>query len=575
MEGPHPVADLSDTFDVSLADARTAYEAGDWDAAAAAYERALDADQDDPDALDGLGQARWFQGHVGEALDLCERAYASFCRRGDHVAAARIALWLMVEYGEGAIANGWFQRSERLLADVELCEPHVELEVARARRAAATDPERAERHFAAALAAARTLGSTPAHVRVLTVLGVHHVSEGRVDEGMAMLDEAMAAVLGRELTDPWTVGSACCQMLAACDVAADWPRAMEWCREVVPFVERNGMVPLWAWCRAMFGGVLTAVGEWERAERELLDALRAYGGLGAPKDAFPLTRLAELRIRQGRYEEAERLIEDLEDHPRAVATGIALMLARGKHDAAAAACERRLERVGHSSAGAGTLLALLAHARLQLGELDAAADAVARLAELARALRRPDLTAAAETAAAQVSLARGDGAAAAHLDLALELFNRLGMPLESGRARLSLAEVYAAEGDIDLAIAEARRALRSFERLGALPDADAAAKLLRDLGTSGRSAPRLRETLTARELEVLALLGEGLSNAQIAERLVIAPKTAEHHVGRVLRKLDLTSRAEAAAHAARAGLRTATAGRSGSAGRRSPGPSGP
>lgn len=139
---------------------------------------------------------------------------------------------------------------------------------------------------------------------------------------------------------------------------------------------------------------------------------------------------------------------------------------------------------------------------------------------------------------------------------------RLGMPLESARARLGLARLHAWQGEPELAVEEARRALRNFERLGARPDADAAAALLRDLGVAGRTGPRLHEELTAREMEVLALLGEGLSNAQIAARLYIAPKTAEHHVGRVLRKLDLTSRAEAAAHAARAGITAVTAERS-------------
>jgi DNA-binding NarL/FixJ family response regulator len=100
--------------------------------------------------------------------------------------------------------------------------------------------------------------------------------------------------------------------------------------------------------------------------------------------------------------------------------------------------------------------------------------------------------------------------------------------------------------------AEARTALTVFEDLGAERGADAAAALLRDLGLrAARTGPRNLGRLTKREQEVLALLGEGLSNPEIAGRLFLSRKTVEHHVARILSKLGLRGRAEAAALAGR------------------------
>jgi DNA-binding NarL/FixJ family response regulator len=86
------------------------------------------------------------------------------------------------------------------------------------------------------------------------------------------------------------------------------------------------------------------------------------------------------------------------------------------------------------------------------------------------------------------------------------------------------------------------------------------ARRLRELGERGLPRgprPKTRANpagLTARELEVLRLVTEGLRNAQIAERLVLSEKTVDHHVSAILRKLDVRSRGEATAEAARLGL---------------------
>jgi DNA-binding CsgD family transcriptional regulator len=105
-----------------------------------------------------------------------------------------------------------------------------------------------------------------------------------------------------------------------------------------------------------------------------------------------------------------------------------------------------------------------------------------------------------------------------------------------------------------------RRAHENLNAIGARPAAAITARRLRDHGVHGiprGPRPATRENpagLTTRELEVLALIAEGLRNSEIADRLVLSPKTVDHHVSAILRKLNVPSRREAAAEATQLGL---------------------
>ncbi len=570
---------------------RRHFAQADWGAARDAYASALAADPGDPAALDGLGQSLWWLGEREAGIERRREAYAAYQRRGDARRAGGVAVYLAGEHRidrRAAEASGWLARARRLL-DGERAVPELGwLAIEDAKRAG--DPRDAERHARAALELAHEIADPDIECMALAQVGRAAVRQGRIDEGVALLDEAMTVALGGETRDPLACGDACCTTLVVCDGLADLDRAAQWCEAVVDFAERRRFVPVQSWCRAIYGAVLVRAGDWARAEAVLSEALaRRADRRRGQGHVLPLVVLAGLRLRQGRTEEAARLLDGLDAEPAALGALVRLHLQRGETTLAHALLDRAATRGaaaggdvrgvaggddGMASGGdvrrvAGRdddvasggdeldadVVVLRGELALAEGDLDAAAGAADRLRAAAAAQVRPDIAAHAALLGGRLAAAQGEHAAAAReLEDAVAAFAALRYPLEEARSRLALARVQAASAS-PLALPAARAARDAFERLGARPDADAAAALLRDLGAAGRTAGRgERDELTAREREVLALVTAGLSNHEIAGRLVIAPKTAEHHVSRVLAKLGVRSRAEAAAHAAREGL---------------------
>jgi DNA-binding CsgD family transcriptional regulator len=529
---------------------RDALAAADWEGARSCFEQARELGET-AEVLDGLSQAAHFQGAHLEAIALKERAFAAYRRRGKRPEAAEAARWLAFLYGavhgNRAAANGWLAWAERLLEGVEECVEHGRLALDRAPWT--DDPAERERHAMTALTIARRFGDRDLEFSAQALLGHAYVVRGRVDEGMSLIDEAMAAVSGGEVAGVDSIGDIYCRLLGACERAMDVTRAEQWIAAARRFVAWGDFVP--PTCRLHYGGILIAVGRWAEAEEELLGAARVFEGGYRGMRAAPLTRLAGLRVRQGRYEEAERLLQGNEPRPAARQVLATIALARG--DLALANDLARLCLEGEDASGpaCAPLLEMLVSIALARADLDAAREALDRLAALAGEGGNDPTTAAAELAAGRVCAAEGDARARSHLQKALETFAALDLPLEAARSQLELARALAPEAPAG-AIAEARLALAAFERLGAGPDADAAASLLRSLGVkAARAGPKGIGVLTKREREVLDLLAEGLSNPEIATRLYLSRKTVQHHVAHILAKLDLGSRTEAAAYAAR------------------------
>jgi ATP/maltotriose-dependent transcriptional regulator MalT len=531
--------------DDSVASGKAALRSGDWAGARALFEAAIAREETIP-ALEGLSDALFWLDEIGPSIDRRQRAYALYREAGDDCGAARVALFLartyFSAYGNAAVGNGWLQRAERLLDEVGPCRERGWLEQLRAKTA--PDAAATARHARRAVEIARAHGDADLEVWALSEEGRAIVALGRVDEGMALLDEAVAAATAGEAHSLLVVGDTCCNMLSACDRAADFERARQWCHVLDEFTRRHHSVTIFHYCRVVYSGVLIATGRWDDAEKELKTALQAVELPYPHEKVHSLSRLALLCVRRGRLDEAGQLLAGFETHGVAAEASASLHLARGQAALAIALLERRLAAVG-DGLPAVPLLRLMVEARLDARDLPAARAAAERLGGIAESAKRPPIRALALLAAARVERASG-GAAQVLFEKACTLFEELGMPFDAAVARLEWARALPST-DRELAVEDTRRARSAFEELGARAHADQAAALLRELGTGSRPGPRLSGELTRREDEVLDLLSHGLSNAEIGGRLFISPKTVEHHVGRILLKLGLRNRAEAVA----------------------------
>jgi DNA-binding CsgD family transcriptional regulator/tetratricopeptide (TPR) repeat protein len=270
-------------------------------------------------------------------------------------------------------------------------------------------------------------------------------------------------------------------------------------------------------------------GQWTQAADSAAEALRDRRTWPVPR-IFALTVLALVRARRGDPDVWPALDE-------------ALALAEPTGE---------LQRLGPVAAARAEAAWLEGREHEVAGETGATLDLAARrhapwvVGDLAAWRRRAGVAEPIDDGVAAPYAA----ALAGESERAARLWADLGCPYE---AALALA----AADDDDRAVL---RAFEDLQRLGARPAAAIVARRLRERGVRGlRRGPRASTQdnpagLTAREVEVLGLVGQGLRNADIAARLFLSEKTVGHHVSAILRKLGVRTRGEASAEAQRLGI---------------------
>jgi ATP/maltotriose-dependent transcriptional regulator MalT len=518
---------------------------GAWAEARVAFEAAL-AEAESSEALEGLGTAAEWLVDAGTLFDARERAYRLYRERGSPRNAARVAIQLGWDYrifrGEPAVAAGWLQRAHDLLEGLDPSPEHGWLALREASLLLGAGQLAAAHELTGRAAAlGRSLPDLDLEMTAAALDGLVLVNEGKVQEGMRRLDGAAAAVVGGEMSDLSAISYACCYLIFACERVRDFARAGQWCERLAAFCERYGSQPLFSVCRTHYAGVLMSRGRWSEAEQELRMAAPDLERNAAGMAAETLAGMAELRRRQGRVEEAGRMFERVEHRGDGRLGCASVALDLGDHRSAAEHAERYLREVGDE---AKTLrvggLEILARARVCLQDDDGARAVAEELDAIVSEVGTDALTACALATRGVVAAASGETERARRaLEDAVGLYGRNEMPYECACSRLELADVLAAEGREDSA--------RREERL--------AREALRELRVVAPDTPLARESLglTRRELEVLGLVADGLTDPQIAGKLIISEHTVHRHVANILAKLSCSSRAAAVRRASSAG----------------------
>jgi DNA-binding NarL/FixJ family response regulator len=501
--------------------------------------------------LELLARSAYMLGRDDDYASALERAHHAYVDAHEPARAVRCAFWIghnMLFRGETVRARAWFARAERLLEREapECVERGWLLIPVWLEQLARGDWEAGYATAADAAAIGERFGDADLVWLARDDQARALVKQGRVEEGLRLLDEALVVAASGELS-PVVTGIVYCNTIAFCHDAyevrhaREWTAALtRWCDSQPEMVAHNGL------CLVHRAEILQMQGAWGDALAEAGRAAERFtqGVLNQLAHGKALYRRGEIHRLRGELDAAEAVYREANRYGCEPQPGLALLrLAQGRRDTAASAIRRA---VGETTEPLKRAALLPAYVEIMLkgDDVETAHSAARQLEEIARRQRNDALEARSAQAHGAVALARdAPQTALVAARRAAEGWQALGAPYDAARARVLIGLACRALGDDDTAALELEAARDVFAELGAVPDVARVEELLPRVPVPGTHG------LTGRELEVLRLVAAGKSNREIASALVISERTVARHLQNIFAKLRLSSRTAAAAYA--------------------------